>query len=93
MASIEKRIAHGETVWRVRVRRKGMPTQTATFKRLTDARKWAAQMDAAIMEGRSLPGSAARQHTVSKLIDRYLKSILPRKRPKTTVNQQQHLGW
>jgi integrase len=70
-----------------------MPTQTATFKRLTDARRWAAQVDAATMEGRSLSGSAARQHTVADLIDRYLTSILPRKRPKTIVNQKQRLGW
>ena len=93
MATIDKRIAHGETVWRVRIRRKGMPTQTATFKRRTDARKWAAQMDAATMEGRSLPGTAARQYTAADLIDRYLDSILPRKRPNTIVNQKQRLGW
>ncbi len=42
MASIEKRTTQdGAVSYRVKVRLKGKPTQSATFKRLTDAKKWA----------------------------------------------------
>ena len=42
MATIEKRITQdGAASYRVKVRRKGQPVQTATFERLTDAKKWA----------------------------------------------------
>lgn len=39
MANIEKRITQsGKIIFRVKVRLKGFPTQTASFHRLTDAR-------------------------------------------------------
>ncbi len=42
MAYIEKRKTQdGDMKYRVLVRLKGHPTQTATFERLTDARNWA----------------------------------------------------
>jgi hypothetical protein len=42
MATIEKRTyANGETTYRAKIRTKGRPTQTANFKRKTDAKKWA----------------------------------------------------
>ena len=41
---IEKRIAkNGEVTFRVKIRKKGYPVQTATFKRKTDAKKWKQQ--------------------------------------------------
>ena len=42
MAVIEKRRSteHG-TRYRVKIRLKGFPPQTATFERLTDAKRWA----------------------------------------------------
>ena len=42
MATITKRIANnGTPSYRAQVRLKGYPTQTATFRLLTDAKKWA----------------------------------------------------
>ncbi len=56
MANIQKRISQdGETAYRVRVRMKGYPVQTATFPRLTDARKWVQQTEVAIRQGRHFP--------------------------------------
>ena len=53
MAAIEKRIAkNGEETFRVKIRKKGYPVQTATFKRMTDAKKWVQQIESAIDEGR-----------------------------------------
>jgi hypothetical protein len=93
MATITKRVARGKTVWGVRIRRKGQPLLTATFERLTDAKQWAARQEAAISESRAIPGSAARRHTVTDLIDRYRKSILPQKRYSTIRNQMKQLDW
>jgi hypothetical protein len=51
MPTIEKRTSRGRTVYHVKVRIKGFPTQTATFPRLTDARKWAQTTEATIYTG------------------------------------------
>ena len=45
MATIETRVSDdGKTRYRVRIRLKGYPEQTATFERKTDAKKWAQQV-------------------------------------------------
>jgi hypothetical protein len=50
MPTIEERTTKdGKTVYRVKVRRQGYPTQSATFTRLTDARKWAQITETAIL--------------------------------------------
>lgn len=93
MASIEKRIAgDGSTSYRVKVRLKGYPTQTATFERLTDARKWAKVTEAAIHEGRHFKTAQAKRHTASEMIQKYIKDVLPTK-PKQQKVQGQQLRW
>ena len=53
MASIEERInSKGEKSYRVKVRKKGYPVQTASFIRKTDAKIWAQNTECAINEGR-----------------------------------------
>ena len=87
MANIEKRIASdGKTSYRVKVRLKGFPSQSATFERLTDAKKWAQQTESAIREGRHFKTSEAKRHTMNELIDRYIKTVLPTK-PKAKQKQ------
>ena len=53
MATIEKRkqTANGDTYYRVRVRIQGLPEKQKTFTRLTDAKLWAQQTEAAIRRG------------------------------------------
>lgn len=93
MATIEKRSSKsGQTVYRVKVRLKGHPAQTATFNRLTDARKWAQQTESAIQEGRYFKTTEARKHTLNKAIDRYIKNVLPLK-PRNIKNQTLQLNW
>lgn len=93
MASIEKRTAKdGGTSYRVKVRLKGKPTQTASFERLTDAKKWAASIESAIREQRHFPGSEGKRRTLAELIDRYVKNVLPTK-PKSTESRKNHLAW
>ncbi|MCU7801944.1 MAG: site-specific integrase [Candidatus Thiodiazotropha sp. (ex Lucinoma borealis)] len=92
MASIRKRTKqNGSTSYRVDVRLKGFPPQRATFSRLTDAKKWAGQTEAAIREGRYFRTTEARKHTLADAIDRYKESVLPAK--KDGRKQKAQLDW
>ncbi len=93
MASIEKRTnSSGATTYRVKVRLKGHPAETATFDRITDAKKWAQHTEAAIREGRHFKTSEAKKHTLAEAIDRYHTDILAHK-AKSTANQKHYLKW
>lgn len=92
MATIEKRTTNSATSYRAKVRLKGYPTQSATFVRLTDAKKWVQDTESAIREGRHFKTSESKKHTVKELVERYIKEILPQK-PKSTIDQKTQLGW
>jgi integrase len=93
MANIEKRKANdGQITYRVKVRLKGFPSQSATFERLTDARKWAQHTESAIRDGRHFKISEAKRHTLNEAIERYIKSVLPSK-PKSRNFQSTQLKW
>lgn len=92
MASIEKRITGKGTSYRVKVRLKGYPVQTATFDRLTDAKKWVQDTESSIRDGRHFKTSEAKKHTLEELINRYIASVLPLK-PKSEVKQKIQLNW
>ncbi len=70
MASIEKRkLDDGTTSYRVKIRLKGYPPESATFQRLTDARNWAQQTEADIKAGRYF--GVGKKRTINELIDAY----------------------
>jgi integrase len=93
MANIEKRTSgEGKTSYRVKVRLKGFPVQSATFERLADARKWAQDTESAIRGGRHFKTSEGKRHTLAELIDRYIKTVLPAK-PKSKEKQTAQLTW
>jgi len=93
MASIEKRTTdEGKVTYRVKVRLKGHPTETTTFSRLTDAKKWAQQTEVAIREGRHFKTSEAKKYILENAIDRYFKEVLSHKKS-NTVNQEHYLNW
>ena len=83
----------GKLVYRVRVRRKGTPTQTATFTKLADAKQWAQMIEGHVLEGRHFPSMKPTRHTVSETIERYLCEILPHKSATTRYNQRYQLQW
>lgn len=95
MADIQERIAKdGSKTFTARVRLKGTPTQTATFKRLTDARKWIASTESAIKEGRHFKTSEAKKHTLAEAIDRYLKDVAPGKFKRAELEKRIYiLNW
>lgn len=93
MANIEKRISeNGDVSYRVKVRIKGYPTQSATFERKTDANTWAASTESAIKEGRHFKTAESKRHTLGELIDSYIKVELPKK-PRNAKNQETQLLW
>jgi integrase len=94
MANVRQRKSArtGEISYTVQVRLTGYPPQTATFKRKTDAHIWAQQTEAAIREGRHFPYAESKRHTVSDLIDRWLKK-LERDKPVSQDKQTQELRW
>src|SRR5258706_13210075 len=93
MASIEPRpTPDGKPGYRVKVRLKSTPTLSATFSRLTDAKRWAQSTEAAIRDGRHFKNIAAKKHTVGELIDKYIADVLPTK-PRNSRNQKKHLIW
>ena len=69
MATIEKRVTDGGTSYRVKVRLKGYPPETATFERLTDAKAWAAKTEADMKAGRHF--GEVKRHTFQELADEY----------------------
>lgn len=93
MANIEKRTnKDGSNSYRVKVRLKGYPVQSASFERRTDAKKWSQDTESAIREGRHFKTSEAKRHTLAELIDRYIRDILPQN-PKKARDCLLHLMW
>ena len=93
MANIETRKdKNGKVSYRVKIRLKGHPIESATFNRKTDAKQWAQQTESAIREGRYFKTSEARKHTLADLIDKYVVERMPlRGDDKETVEPQ--LAW
>ena len=96
MATIEKRSAlDGKISYRVKVRLKGRPSQSATFERLTDAKRWAQHTESAIREGRYFKTIEAKKHTLAEMVNRYVRDVLPHKSESEhfIANQEQQLDW
>ena len=77
MATIEKRPGRNKTQYRVKIRMRGHAPASATFDRLTDAKRWVAQTETAIRAGRWFQHIEAKRNTLSDLIERYRAEYLP----------------
>lgn len=77
MAVIEKR---GDLQWRVRVRRKGHPAQSATFETKAEAERWAREVESSMAAGRFRDSSHLRSITLRELIRRYRLEVSPTKK-------------
>jgi len=93
MATIQTVSGKSGKSYRVLVRLKGHTPQTETFKRLTDARRWAAQTEAAIREHRFFGSQEASRHTVEELLDRYLDEVLESFGESERRNRVRQLEW
>lgn len=71
------------------IRMKGVPPQSATFKRKSDAKQWIQETETAIRENRHFKTVEAKKRTLEELINEYRENILPqRNRDKGTVEGQ-----
>ena len=94
MATIERRTGKdGYLVYRVKVRRRDSLPQTATFAKLSDARKWAQVTEGAALEGQHFKIPEAKRHTLADLIERYICDILPHKRTSPEDSRERTLRW
>src|SRR5206468_1458203 len=81
MATINQHYAKDGTLsYRVRVRMKGQPLQTASFSTLRDAQKWAKLREGEMLAGRHFP-EKRQQYTLSELISRYYDDVHTYKAP------------
>jgi integrase len=84
MGTISKHVAkNGDVTFRVKVRRKGFPSQTKTFHEKKDAEKWMRAAESALDRGElSKPAKANPDglNTLADVLRRYADEISPKKR-------------
>ena len=84
---------NGHLNYRAQVRRKGASPLSATFTKLSDAKKWSQVTEAAIVEGRYFQTREAKRHTLAEMVDRYIRDILPHKSHSSIYMQTLQLTW
>ncbi|MGK0180012.1 MAG: integrase, partial [Nitrospinales bacterium] len=89
----ERKNKSRETVYCAKVRLKGHRSLARTFKRKTDAKKWAQQTEADIYKGRIFKVVESKRHTFGDMIQKYLEDILPHKSASMERDQSTQLGW
>lgn len=80
MASIRKRDNGKFISYEVQVRKKGHPTQTKTFKTMTDAEKWARMIEVEMDRGVFVSRAEAENTILAEALDRYAREVTPRKK-------------
>jgi integrase len=78
MAAIRRRETKNGVTYSVQIRIRPYPTTNASFKKLTDAKRWAEKTEREMREGRYGMISESRKKTVSEAIERYRKYVLPK---------------
>ncbi|MGA8165148.1 MAG: site-specific integrase [Waddliaceae bacterium] len=82
MGSIREHLKKsGEKSFHAEIRLKGHPSQRASFRTKSQAKKWIQDTESAIRDGRYNSISASRRYTVRELIDRFITQYLS-KHPK-----------
>ena len=93
MAQIIERLRkNGKKAFLVRIRMKGHPEAAASFERLTDARIWASTTETEMREGRYIKTNEAQKHSLSDLVERYIREVLPGK-PNVSNDYAFQLEW
>jgi integrase len=88
MANIQEIVGVTGTKYRVLIRLKGFPAQSATFARKTDAKKWAQDTESAIRDGRYFKTAEAKRHTAAEMIERYIKEKISSKKSADDIERQ-----
>lgn len=91
MPTIRERLDRdGKRAFHVQIRMTGFPARTASFSTRRAAVRWAATIEAEMIEGRHFRSAEARRRTLAQAIDRYVLEELPKKRGAMHGN---HLAW
>ena len=91
MATIRKRDGKNGSSYQVQIRIKDGGIESASFKSLTKAKIWAQSVEASIRDGKHFTKNAAKKHTLSDLIERFLDH--PSLKDKTKLNYGPQLKW
>jgi len=86
----------GKPAYRAQVRRKGRPTESATFPTKKEAQDWASSLEVAIREGKHFPHAAARRTSFDALAEDYTATVLNeagRFDDKERVTRGRQLAW
>lgn len=76
MATLEKR-GH---IWRVKIRRTGLPAQTRSFDSKSLAQRWARGVEAEMDQGITVDRRIAERTTLADVLERYRREVTPSKR-------------
>lgn len=68
--------------WQAKIRRRGYPAQSQTFKKKAEAEEWARSIENEIDRGIFVSRSEGERTTFSDAADRYTREVLPEKRGK-----------
>jgi integrase len=82
----------GSITFHAEVRRKNAKPLRESFRTLTDAKNWVRKQESSILEGKYVPDNKARKHTLSELIEEYIRLHLS-KVPSRLKDQISHLNW
>lgn len=82
----------GSVTYHAEVRLKGYPSQRASFRTRTLAKKWVQDTESSIRDGRHFRTAEAKKHTVKDLIDRFINQWLSQF-PHRIVRQTAYLAW
>jgi integrase len=77
MPTIRKK---GEGQYHVQIRKRGYPTQTKTFAKEADAKRWATIIESEMERGLFVSRTAAESTLVREALERYANEVLPTKR-------------
>ena len=95
MASIQRLVSPltARVSYRVQIRLRGHPSQSATFRTRKHAERWAHSVESAILEGRHFPHARAQHVSFAVLTQRYRESILADARASRRANTERHIAW
>ena len=94
MATIEIRTTDtGEKTYRVKLRLRGYPTKSASFPKLSEAKKWAVITEASLREGRIQKTSKVQKHTLKEMLLKYNLEVLPQYSDKEQRERKRILEW
>jgi len=83
----------GTITYKVVVRIKGYNTETETFPNKTLAKRWMNDIESQMRKGLYVSDCEARKHTLSELIDRYIRHELPKRKETDHQKYKMQLEW